>query len=54
MPKSNKKKHNSVINPEDVTLHKLLFYSFQSVFFKNGFVDNGISTKILFYAFEGY
>ena len=54
MPKSNKKKHNSLINPEDVTLHKLLFYSFQSVFFKNGFVDNGISKDILIYAFEGY
>lgn len=54
MPTSNKKIHNSVINPEDVTLHKLLFYSFQSVFFKNGFVDNGISKDILIYAFEGY
>ena len=45
---------NSDINEEDVTLHKLLFYSFQSVFFKNGFVDNGISKDILIYAFEGY
>jgi hypothetical protein len=54
MPKSNKKKHNSGINPEDVTLHKLLFYSFQSVFFKNGFVDNGISKDILTNAFKGH
>ena len=47
--------HNSVIKTEEeVTPHKLLFYSFQSVFFKNGFVDNGISKDILIYAFEGY